>query len=429
MPNKKGTDRSTREQVDYRYAEDNGSLEGRVYGPNSLQTLNGWIRRILGYKYYHDLDFENCAPMIISQVCIKFLGHCPPILLEYAEKRDAVFEKCQSNLPTSELKKKILVLMHGGADCELEQCPSVLLRQFKSELAGIGERLSRVVDYAELFEEIKKDPNRPNKLGSFIAYVYQRTEHTMLMALSEFITQKKYRVGSLIFDGLLVERIPDARGIIQFESAFPLEQIKSEENYILAKTGFKICIKEKSLIPTKEDWQKFYGPKSVNKLNPWEKQIEALTREGYKDALIRSDGFTFKRHPTVPGVYVVGEEANVFINRVLGDKSFFIGAQMKDLTTWFEMNQTRNFPLLFASSFSTNIIAFRNCYLNIDTMLMHPHDEEEVKPTKHFFDVHLDEDTFTRETPLWDKLLSTQLKPRSLCMKCGISATMTDRVN
>ena len=74
MPNKKGADRSTREQVDYRYAEDNGSLEGRVYGPNSLQTLNGWIRRILGYKYYHDLDFENCAPMIISQVCIQFLG-------------------------------------------------------------------------------------------------------------------------------------------------------------------------------------------------------------------------------------------------------------------------------------------------------------------------------------------------------------------
>ena len=38
--------------------------DGRVYG-SGLQGVCGWIRRLCSFKYYHDLDIENCAPTLL----------------------------------------------------------------------------------------------------------------------------------------------------------------------------------------------------------------------------------------------------------------------------------------------------------------------------------------------------------------------------
>jgi hypothetical protein len=80
-PIKKGSIKHSTEKIEYRYAKQ--KLQGRVYGPCSLQSISKWIRKFLCGKYYHDLDFENSAPTVISQLCFKYLGHCPPLLKEY----------------------------------------------------------------------------------------------------------------------------------------------------------------------------------------------------------------------------------------------------------------------------------------------------------------------------------------------------------
>ena len=146
-----------------------------------------------------------------------------------------VFQRCQSELPKKDLKQKFLAVLFGSADCDIENEPCKILKQFKYEVSGIAQRLSKNVDYAELFTLINEDPTKTNKLGSFMSYVYQRQEHELLMSFSKFLTQKKYIVGTLIFDGLLVEREPDEIGTIELDIEFPLVLIEEAEKYILSE--------------------------------------------------------------------------------------------------------------------------------------------------------------------------------------------------
>jgi hypothetical protein len=110
-------DRTARTPVEYVPAE---YKAGRLYG-NGLQGVSGWIRRIIGYKFYHDVDIKNACPTILCQIAKRELGECPgcpAILEEYARDRSTVFARVRANgMPNASdavLKTLFLVSLHGG---------------------------------------------------------------------------------------------------------------------------------------------------------------------------------------------------------------------------------------------------------------------------------------------------------------------------
>ena len=59
-------------------------------------------------------------------------------------------------------------------------------------------------------------------------------------------------------------------------------------------------------------------------------------------------------HPTIPGVYVRGEDAETYINRVLADVHTGGEVSMKKLSDWFYNNDHSMFELLTVSKMSRN---------------------------------------------------------------------------
>lgn len=416
--------RTERTPVEYRPAE---FKDGRLYGAG-LQCVSGWIRRILGYKYYHDVDMKNAGPMLFSQLAKKALGECPAIIEEYARDRRTVFERVRANgMPDASdelLKELFLVTMHGGnyANQPGAVAGNPVLDYFRKNIRRTARKLWLLDQYKEIRSQIteaKKKDATVNETGRFLSYICQQAERAALLAMAEYFVKSGRVVGTLIHDGLQLERT-------DVGSTHPLssEWLRGAEKAILSATSFTVDLVEKPMTPTEEDWAMYNGPKVMNKIaGPLNQQIELMVQHASSLKLVRSDGYVWSLHPRVKGVFVVGDEAVSFINNALGSHPAFRGADMKVLTSWFNTNEHPRFQLLTPDKFGYSI-AFQNGYFDLEALLWHADDSPPLA-TKHFFDQFLDDELLTRPTPLWDSLLEHQLGSRSRCSRpgCGDQAT------
>jgi len=96
-----------------------------------------------------------------------------------------------------------------------------------------------------LFQTVKKERNRQNKKynydGGFFARYLQNIDNDILMLVVKGLQEKGFVVGSLIFDGCLVEKNE------ALDKEFP-----ELEKLILEKTGYPIKIITK---PLETDWK------------------------------------------------------------------------------------------------------------------------------------------------------------------------------
>ena len=102
--------KTTRQCVAYTPSKD--FKEGRLYAQSpSMQSTPGWVRRIIGHKYYHDIDMVNAFPSIYSQI-VHMAGLARydeyRIIEQYASERATVFEMAREQqrapITDSELK-------------------------------------------------------------------------------------------------------------------------------------------------------------------------------------------------------------------------------------------------------------------------------------------------------------------------------------
>jgi len=167
---KKGTQKlKFRDMVVYSPSE---YEKGRVYG-QGLQSISGWVRRIVSYKFYHDIDIVNCGPTLLMHIAQTKLGRCPEMLRGYVEDRASVFRHFRSEysqctpLSDSHLKKLFLVGVHGGRHTSAVNLkegglpadfPVVEgLAQWEKSIRKLARELMRHPDYVELATSIKKD--------------------------------------------------------------------------------------------------------------------------------------------------------------------------------------------------------------------------------------------------------------------------------
>lgn len=135
--------------------------------------------------------------------------------------------------------------------------------------------------------------------------------------------------------------------------------------------------------------------------SPMAHLIHKLATKASKRGLRRMGTHVFAPHANVPGALVRGQLHKDFINATLReDPVFHKGVFITKLQKWFEEQDHHRFPIL--QDVSRTAIAFRDGWLDAATGDWH---EDDAPPTLHFFDVCAE----PAETPLWDKLIKTQL--------------------
>ena len=236
----------------YKAAE--GAEFGRVYAYPSLQSVPGWARRLCAHDTYHDIDISNCFPSLLLQVAQQQGLECPP-LKRYVEHRDAVFRQVQAEWGTGRrpplsrevLKRCFLVSLHNGdyrRNCTKgSSLPT--LDAFHAALRALGTQLVRKAALADLVARLRQREDKPNKEGTFISWVCQRVENTIIQELKAFFESVGRTVGVLVFDGLMLER--------EGPGELPQELLRRAERYIKERTGYAVLLAEKSMKPTDTD--------------------------------------------------------------------------------------------------------------------------------------------------------------------------------
>ena len=202
---------------------------GRRYASSdvSLQNIDGGVRKLVAGKYFYDLDFANCFPVIITSLC-KAFNHPVPVLDKYVQDRDIVLDQIKSFYDCTRDDAKTLVLryLHGGkvnkwlSDAGIRDelcakaardghCPIVM--QLETECRNVCKFfLTKFPQFQSLLDHMnaKRESEGKDRKGaaSGLAHGLQDFEDRLLQRLETFLAAKGYEVGSLEYDGVKVFR-------------------------------------------------------------------------------------------------------------------------------------------------------------------------------------------------------------------------------
>ena len=403
--------------------------EGRLYaGSAGLQTIPSWIRRICSVEYYHDVDMSNAAPRILAQIVKKYVRedeqHKYKLLFKYAKNRDGVFAEVKQSLPTDHpfrskdkpLKTLFLKVLHGGKCTDEQSRLMPLVSEFEDTCKRVFQTLKDHSHFNEIYQEVAQNQKKTNKIGTFLARVWQREENRILRALKEFFENKEGKfehvpcdVGVLVFDGLMVKRRLEGS-----KEGLDLGLLEKAKNYAERKTGFSMPLVEKPLTPTVEDWDKFNGIKAIHKIRcDKRKCVETVLQSAHEKNYKRLDDDVMKKHATIPGVHLKHKELKDFVAEVLKDKIFFHKIKIPELTDMLKGKDYHKFPLLKDSQMRLDVVSFIDGYYDTTRMRFTPWSdllEGEKPPLTNWFFEKKHEEVHNKETPLWNKLISTQLE-------------------
>jgi hypothetical protein len=220
-------------EVIYKKKSNGRYINVNPYG-NSYSYTNMYhqIRNLLSYKYYYDIDIQNCHFLLFSILCNKHhLKHDK--LKEYIKTRDDVFAKIildNPNMINDETKEKIKFsskdeqrrilkklftgLLNGGGVDNNKKKYNIENASFLDELhKEIKTNLNSIItspEYREINEEVRLKKERENDNyninGSIMSGILCQIENEILRTIGGFFLKKGIKIGALIHDGLHVEK-------------------------------------------------------------------------------------------------------------------------------------------------------------------------------------------------------------------------------
>lgn len=383
----------------------NKDSKGRVYAGSSLQSLKGWVTRVVAGHFYTEIDIHGCAPTLVIYLASKY--RLPvPTMVQYVEDRAALFERVRIQTPALSsasdtlLKKAFLVAMHGGSyqhfflqnhiELDVFDCPPLAAWYQECEA------------FAKL---LKRDDDSDRDGASLLAHSWQEIEIKIILHLKEFFSTVGIKVGVLKHDAVLVE-FPHP------DRAFPtdlLEQAVASVRKVINVEHLKLV--EKKLTPTEADWDLFYGPKRLECIKfPLEKIVHLITYEAHKHKYRRMGDHVYARHASIPAVWAVVKPIADFINECT-TAAHYATPPMAQAIEWAKTVDHPRFQLLKPSDFDDTKIAFNNGYLDVKICKFTPWfaPREEFR-TCHFFEKDFDPTNLSEDaTPNWTKLIDHQL--------------------
>ena len=228
--------------VNYHYAKKNLG-KGRVFaeGGISLQSFKKSIRHAIAKENYNDIDMVNAHPTLLMQYCKKNEITCEK-LTDYVKNRDEWLAKIMKyhEITRDAAKKLILRICYLGA-YELEEGPPPKKMKrvcdLSTELKIIAKKICTIE--TETYEFVKNDETKENIRSSVMSKTAEILEDMCLREIKKFFERKKYKVGVLCFDGLMIEKEDK-------DDQISKKILNKCSKYVFEKTGYdiKLDIKE-----------------------------------------------------------------------------------------------------------------------------------------------------------------------------------------
>lgn len=228
-----------------RFKTNVGDIGDKKFIPYYMIGTKKNIRSFLAKDYYHDLDIENCHPVLISQIA-QNINIETPFINEYINNRSKVLDEISKICSTDKntVKNCFLRLLYGGSPdkwaedfkIKVDTLPTIL-KDIQTEILQLTNSICNNKENKNLLDWVLTKKN--NKDVSIFAHYVQTEERKCLKSMYDFITSKNYEVGALIHDGLLVEKKSD-----NIELNFLEECIE----YVFNDTGYRVNIVEKEMV-------------------------------------------------------------------------------------------------------------------------------------------------------------------------------------
>ena len=231
-----------------------GGKDGRWFSDKSLslQCMPRPIRHLIADGFMIDIDFKNCHPIILEQLCKNYNINC-----EYLSKynHDPVSIRTEiakyNDCSIADVKTNILKVLNGGS---IGKYKDVFYKKLTSELKNTIIYIANRDEYKEVRKNRIKVKNNVNIDGATINCIMCHYENMCLEKMFEILEEDgiiRDDVCCLVFDGLMVADNPFNRKKLTFEYFAELSETIQED----CGFNFEILIKpfdEPLILPN--DW-------------------------------------------------------------------------------------------------------------------------------------------------------------------------------
>lgn len=202
-------------------------------GSLSIQNMPRKVRHTICKGLWIDLDFKNCHPVILEQLCTHYGIECP-FLHKYNTDRSSLIKEIMDvkDCDRDYAKRCILKIMNGSKI----NINVTWWSNMKTEFKTIANFLSSRKEY-EKFHKIVKASKEDNIEASTMNMILCYFENKCLQALHNHLVDKKViqdSICSLIYDGLQVQDTQSNRKLLTTEF------LKEASDIIYKKTGFQL---------------------------------------------------------------------------------------------------------------------------------------------------------------------------------------------
>ena len=165
-------------------------------GPTG-QKLPKWMRRLLTWRSYIDIDIQNCGPTLTLQLLEReFPNDCFPQITRFLKDRDNFYLEISPN--RAQAKDLTIQVINGAA-----VSGSTTLELLSHEMREYARKFKD--KYKAKYNQLKKTTD-DLKPCTFLQRYVAVMERQCLDAMMEFAKKNNWTVGTTSYDGMTVER-------------------------------------------------------------------------------------------------------------------------------------------------------------------------------------------------------------------------------
>ena len=199
-------------------------LYAKRYGQ---QMMVRELRHSLFNNYYYDIDMVNSQPSLLYNLCLKH-KYEHKYIKQLVLNRNEFYNKISEN--KEDAKKQVIAIINGSPSCKKNK----YLKGLKKEIEMIYNKIK--IDYKEIYDKkykyVKK--NEPTELwnvsGKVVHYLTTLIESELLTIVYKWFIDNNYKVGSLIYDGLMIKKDKELNQEILNELNKHIEQTTQYKN-------------------------------------------------------------------------------------------------------------------------------------------------------------------------------------------------------
>lgn len=229
---------SGKEVVKVVYKLARGAREGRLFAPDSMQSLPSRLVNVMMGSKASDVDFVNAQPCLLVQLAAKHGWVCPA-WNSYVSDREEQLKRvmAHASIPRDQAKKQIVSILYGGKN-------SLLPRDVHQDLMNEAVTLMRNVCMLHPTVGVSvRSKKTHNVEGSVMALILQTIERTCLLAMRESLFREGYEMAALKHDGGIVYHK-------ESEESLPIGLLSRAEEHIQKVTGYFIKLVVKPMNST-----------------------------------------------------------------------------------------------------------------------------------------------------------------------------------